>query len=299
MSEHGQDSLSTKILRVVGLALVITLAPLIAWTFYQERAEIHDRAEQQAFSTLDMLESVHVNSMLYRKQTEDNDPAIDTLNGTMAQFSEQSKSVNVWLVMSQKVIAFQKAHGQMEIEGPQDSVDWEAIRTGKTVSRQVDGNKIRVTRPVILGEGSASDKKCFACHGDLMGIEKGETFGAYSAEVDISPALLGWKQNAIINAVATVAIVLTILGIIYGLLIGTIVHPLNKLTAAAEALATGRTDEHIAEPYRSDVFGKLARALLVIRETRGGASSTEFVPGGPPATPAAQSAGVGNGPNPI
>lgn len=284
MQNREHDSLSTKILRVVGLALIVTLTPLICWMFYIERNEIHELAKKRAHTTLDMLESVHVNSMLYREQTEDNDPAIDTLNGTMAQFSKQSEGVKIWLVMNQKVIAFQKKNGQTEIEGPQDSVDWETMRTGETVSRLIDGQKIRVTRPVILGEGSANHQKCFACHADLMGVEKGETFGAYSAEVDIAAPLLAWQKNALINSAAAVAIILLILGTIYSLLIGTVVHPLSKIADAADAVAQGRNQGEIDGQNRDDTVGRLARALKVIQDTRSGLHAPAY-PTGPAVQP--------------
>lgn len=127
-------SLSTKILLSVGITLSLMLAPLFAWNVYSQKEEIEVLALQRANTALNMLESVHVNAMLYRAQTEDNDPATDTLNGTMEQFSVQSDALKLWLVMGQKIMDFQIANGQNEIEGPLDAIDKQSLETGQNIS---------------------------------------------------------------------------------------------------------------------------------------------------------------------
>ena len=154
---------STKILISVGLALMITLIPLFGWIAKNEKSEIISLAQRQAST---MLEAVHVN----RRQLEDNDPATDILNG--------------WLVMGQKIMDHQIKNGQKEIEGPLDDIDQEVLDTGAAVTRLLPNNTLRITRPVIMGQGSASDGKCLQCHSYVMGINYGETFGACGVAVD-------------------------------------------------------------------------------------------------------------------
>ena len=78
---------------------------------------------------------------------------------------------------------YQQAKGQ-KIEPPRDDIDQEAIATGREISRYIGGNILRVSRPVILGKGTAANPKCYACHQDKMGINEGEVIGTYSMHYD-------------------------------------------------------------------------------------------------------------------
>ena len=127
-------SISRKIILSVGLTLVALLVPLMAWIIYSELTEIRAQAGHQAETAIDMLEAVHVNSMLNRSQVEDNDPAVQTLNGTMEQFSDRSQGVKLWLVMGEKILDFQQKSGHDELEGPQDDIDRKALETASKVS---------------------------------------------------------------------------------------------------------------------------------------------------------------------
>jgi methyl-accepting chemotaxis protein len=271
-------SLAHKVIASTGVVLVLFLVPLIAWTVMQERAEIETRAREQAATAIDMLEAVHVNSMLNRQQTEDFDPAVETLNGTMEQFSAQSGGVKLWLVMGKKIMDFQIANGQTEIEGPQDPVDEAALNNGETQVQIASGNTLRMTRPVILGEGTAKDEKCVSCHAGLMGVQKGESFGAYSAAVDMGAALAAWSARMKTQLLGGAGILLVTLLSINLLMRWTIVKPLNKLASVTKAVALGDTndanpdedidtilDQH-GYTDRGVEIGDMSRALLVFRD---------------------------------
>lgn len=116
---------------------------------------------------------------------------------------------------------------------------------------------------MILGRGTASDARCAACHTGLMGVNDGEVFGAYSAEVDMKPALSEWQELMRFNALAGIVIVLLLTGFIYVLLMKTIVRPLNRIMIAATSDADDALE--IKEIKRHDVLGKLARALFDFR----------------------------------
>ncbi len=258
--------LTAKILLSVGTALVLMLLPLFTITILDERNEIEAVAQRRAHSILDMLESVHVNSMLNRKQVEDNDPAVNTLNGTMEQFSEQNEAVKIWLVMGEKIMTFQTARGQSEVEGPLDSVDDEALATGRTIERILPGDTMRVTKPVILGQGSANNLKCVQCHSGLMGVEDGEVFGAYSAAVDMALPLAIWEQRMLTQVIGGIGVVLGILLLIYALLYLTVIRPLHRIAKATTADVDDTAEFMLRETERRDVLGNLARALLDFRE---------------------------------
>jgi hypothetical protein len=76
-------TLSQIILLATAFSLTVIMMPLLGWIAMEGRAELHMQARDRATTAIDMLESVHVNSMLNRLQTEDHDPAVETLNGTM------------------------------------------------------------------------------------------------------------------------------------------------------------------------------------------------------------------------
>ena len=228
--------LSHTILIATAFALLLTLVPVFAWHIYSQRSQIEETATDQAESVLDMLEAVHINSMLNRRQTEDNDPAVDTLNGTMEQFSERSDGVSVWLVMGRKVMDFQLANKQTEIEGPLDEIDEQVLATAEPV-HVMKGSVLRLSRPVVLGEGPAAHEKCAACHTGLMGIEPGEPIGAYSAKVDLAEPIAAMNREIWRDAILGAAIVALVLLTTLSLLHLTVVSPLNRLAAVAGKMA--------------------------------------------------------------
>ncbi len=213
-----------------------------------------------------MLESVHANAMSFRKQTEDNDPAIDTLNGTLEQFSDQSENVRLWLVMSQKVIDFQLANNQTEVEGPLDEIDQLALNTKTTQTVTASNRMLRITRPVIMGEGSASNEKCASCHTGLMGISSGELLGAYSAEISMQESYNKWTGLVKSLLVASAITILATLGLIFYLLKITVLSPVAKLSQAADEMANGNDKVIFEGENRPDALGKLSKSLNVFKQ---------------------------------
>jgi signal transduction histidine kinase/CheY-like chemotaxis protein len=254
-------SLSSIVLLTVGLVLTGILAPVVTYLLYVEYRNIEIAAKREGTAALDMLESVHAQAMFFRKQTEDNDPAIDTLNGTMEQFSDQSENVRLWLVMSQKVIDFQLANNQTEVEGPLDAVDQRAIDELSTQIKFSDDGMLRITRPVIMGEGSATNEKCASCHSGLMGIQEGEPIGALSAEVNTRETYYAWVHLAQKSLIGGGIIVLSTLGLIHWLLSLTVLSPVVRLADAATAMANGNDSVDFEGENRPDALGKLAKSL--------------------------------------
>jgi len=133
-------------LLAVGGALVAVATSLISYDITAKHRDIEVMAERRAEAALDMLEAVHIQSMIYRGQVEDGDPAINTLNKSMEQFSRESQSVDLWLVTGPKVLGFQKANNQQDIARPMDAVDATVIKTAKPMRALTAGDVLRVTR---------------------------------------------------------------------------------------------------------------------------------------------------------
>ncbi len=268
MSFWNKLSLSAKIMLATGFAMLVLLVPLASWDILSEGEEINEQAEEQAVATLDMLEAVHTNAMLNRQKRSDNDPAIQTLNGTLDLYSTHENDVKVWLVMSDKVIAYQKASGHKEIEAPRDAVDEAALKEGVRQTRHSKTDKtVRVTRPVILGQGNAAHERCVECHSALMGIQDGEVIGAYSAFVDIAGPLAAWKEKALIQASVGIFFVLSTLALIQALLFKNVIQPISEMAHATMDIVKGRRHSSLKVYNRQDVIGKLSKTLQIFQNT--------------------------------
>ena len=91
----------------------------------------------------------------------DLDPAIETLDGTMEQFSNAGGSVKIWLVMGPKVIDFQRAQGETEFESPRDALDQQTIDKLQTLN-SLEGYEIsdygyRLGRTWAIGSKEKND----------------------------------------------------------------------------------------------------------------------------------------------
>ncbi|WP_246660213.1 methyl-accepting chemotaxis protein [Rhizobium sp. FKL33] len=256
--------LSVQIIGSVAAVLVLVGAANLTYEISQQHAAIEDNARKRGDAALDMLESVHVSAMLNRDKVADGDPAIGTLDGTMDRFSAQSRGVDLWLVMGPKIVAFQKSEGATEVEGPKDDVDEKTI-SDKSAQVTVTGDHMRITRPVILGQGSAADPACAACHTAKMNIQAGEIVGAYSAAVDLAPERAAVSAAIKSKLMIGVAVLAVALGAITLLLRLTAIRPLRKLAAATEHLANGDISVDVNGQDRADEIGSMARALDVFR----------------------------------
>ncbi|PHS26302.1 MAG: hypothetical protein COA85_06075 [Robiginitomaculum sp.] len=254
-------SLQTKTLLSLGITLILMLTPLAVWSALGERDGIIRQAEHEAGTTLDMLASIHTHAMLNRTQTEDSDPVIAMLNGTMNAFSNTLDQVTVWMVMGEKIIAYQKKNGHEEIEEPKDAIDRQVLRTGQAVFHNNNRSIIRVSRPVILGEGTASDEKCITCHAGLMGVQLGETFGGYSAAVNIAIPLAAWRQKMILLSIFGVGILFTLLFVIYARLHKSVINPLTRLVSATKDVRAHSFSLDADIASRKDIIGDLAASV--------------------------------------
>jgi methyl-accepting chemotaxis protein len=258
--------LSLQMVLGIGIAVAAIQAGTAAYEISAESLTLTDKAAKRGDAALDMLESVHTQAMLNRKEVGEDDPAISTLDGTMDQFSNSGGSVKLWLVMGPKVIDFQKSQGETEFEGPRDTVDEQAITTLKRLN-SLEGERFRMTRPVILGQGSASDEKCASCHTAKMNIQPGEVVGVYSAEVDLAPELAAWRANAWKRVAIGAGALVVMIALVVLMLRMTAVNPLRKLARATQGLAEGNLDIDVDTQDRRDELGTMGRALEVFRDS--------------------------------
>ncbi|THV23173.1 methyl-accepting chemotaxis protein [Peteryoungia ipomoeae] len=257
--------LSLQMVLGIGLAVAAIQTSLAVYEISEERLSLTEKAAKRGDAALDMLESVHTQAMLNRKAVGEDDPAIETLDGTMEQFSNSGGSVKIWLVMGPKVIGFQKSQGETEFEDARDALDQQAIAKLQTLN-QLEGETFRMTRPVVLGQGSASDEKCAACHTAQMGIAPGEVIGLYSAAVDLAPELAASRAHMWSRVGLGVGAITLMVLLVAGLLRVTAITPLRTLAKATKSLADGHLDVEVGSSGRADELGVMARALEVFRD---------------------------------
>ncbi len=254
--------ISKRILLVLFSAMLISGLSYIIQAYFSFKRE----TLMSARNSLDIFQAIHIQAMLNRGTVKDNDPAIATLNGTLAQLSANKDRYAVWAVMAPAVISFQRRNGHKEVELPKDDIDREVIRTGAAVGRMVEGDAFRLSVPVVLGEGYAADAKCFECHGELMGQSRGDVIGAYS--VSLSTRHM-WADFIAIVKIAgfTSFFVLLLMSAISILLLRRMVsEPVTSMTHAMRRLADGDTSIKIPHEDKDDEIGEMAKALNVFKE---------------------------------
>ncbi|MBU4528545.1 MAG: methyl-accepting chemotaxis protein [Hoeflea sp.] len=250
---------------LAGVAIVLIAAETIKVSFDLNnnwQRIVHD-GKLRGNAALDMLEAVHVQAMVNRGQMEDGDPAVETLNGTMEMFSQSNTDIDIWVVMADKITSFQQEMGEPELPAL-DRIDRAALDS-KERQVVVDGVGLRLSRPVVLGEGSAADERCAGCHTGMMDIGEGEILGAYSASINLAPEFAAFNAgiwNHVMTGAATIAVTL---GLIMAMLRLTTLLPLRRLETATSRLAGGDTTVPTGLDERRDEIGALARALEVFR----------------------------------
>ena len=256
--------LTAQILLSVSAVLLTGEAIKVGNDIASDRKRIETDGELRGNAALDMLEAVHIQAMLNRGQIEDGDPAVNTLNGTMAQFSKSNAGIGIWIVMGDKVMAFQKEQGNHTLPA-HDALDTETL-TSKVPHNVVEGTSLRLSRPVILGQGSAADERCAACHTGMMDIQPGEVMGVYSAAVDLGPDLAAWKARLTEHVLTGLGTLTVTLILIFGLLKLTTLRPLRKLADLTGRLAGGDLSVSTGLARRKDEIGALARSLDLFRD---------------------------------
>lgn len=258
-------NLGSKVALLLSAVMVIILLAGAALYIRVQFRTFEANALRGSTVALTVLESLHVEAMLNRKDKADDDASVTTMDGTMAKLDKTSDNLKLWLVMGPKVLDFQTRRKGI-LEPPLDDIDRQAISTGKPVYRMGSDNIFRLTRPLIMGQGMASDKKCLACHGKLMGIRNGDVIGAYSVAFNVI------KERKRLNAEATDAAGLAVLvSVLIALMTAFYLNriagkPIVDMTGLMRRLANGDLDVKIPEYRRSDEIGDMARALIVFRE---------------------------------
>lgn len=259
--------LSTKISASVSLFLFIALLLSTAAFIMQAYINFKSEVRKEAENSLIIFQAVHIQSMLNRGSTLDNDPAIATMDGALKQLRKNQDRFVLWATMAPKVIAFQQLKGMEDNEPPRDDIDREALLTGMVVGRMLEADTFRLTVPVILGQGDAANEKCFECHGKQMGIEKGEVIGAYSIALSVKGLWTNFLDLAK-EAVFISVLVSILVSVISILLLNRMVSgPISRMIRVMRDLAWGNHQIEITDLDREDEIGDMAKKIQVFKDS--------------------------------
>jgi len=258
--------LSTKVSLVVSLFLVTALLISGVAFVMQASANLKNDARKEAEDALRIFMVIHTQTMLHRGNTADENPVIATMDGVVTQLGKSSGSLSLWTVMGPKVIAYQEAKGSGVRWLSRDDIDRQVIQSGLTVGRVVDGDIFRLTTPVILGAGNATDKQCLQCHGAGMGMQAGDIIGAYSIALSTKVLwadFMGTVKDVVLNSLLVLILVATASILLLNRIVSS---PITKLTGVMRKLAGGEIDIEIPDPNRGDEIGDMSKTLKVFKE---------------------------------
>ncbi len=258
--------LSTKISGSVSLFLVAAMLISTAVFVMQGYTNFRNDIRNEAETSLDLFQAIHIQAMLNRGTDLDNDPVIATFNATMEQISKNADGLSLWVAMGPKVIDYQQRMGHGEIERPRDDVDRETLRDAIAVERLTGTEIFRLSIPMVLGQGDADNDKCFQCHGKLMGMERGDVIGIYSIALSVSELWADFKGVVKTAIITTITVLILISGISVYLLNRMTSGPINRMIKVMGRLADGDTQVEIRDLDREDEISEMAKALEVFKE---------------------------------
>ncbi|MEO0030580.1 MAG: hypothetical protein RIS94_338 [Pseudomonadota bacterium] len=254
---------------VIGAVLMVIAAiqaTHLLWDYAHADKDIAAAAARRADTALRMLQALHTQTMAHRVEADDNDPVVQTFDATMARYSHDGSDVALWMVMGPKVAAWQLASHNRTIETPRDAVDRQVLARAREV-QSYDHDVLRLSRPVVLGQGAAADARCMSCHGGRMGLRPGDVIGAYSARTTTGAERAAWWQSYrdqawLVGGLAVMGALALSLYLRRALLL-----PLAHLAGETERMARGLIEDPVDTGGRRDEIGRIGGALEDFRNT--------------------------------
>ena len=179
------------------LALAAGAIGVIGWSqFASVETKLRGLSENELIS----LEAL-VETAMQSRVDDPQDVAIKVFNGW---FESRNKDYagKLWSVWSPKVTAFMaQTYPDRAPKKVRDAIDEEAMRTGRSVGRFVDG-AYRYSLPIVLGKTMAASKDiCESCHGGAMDIKDGEVIAVFSSSLSTAQDFSALRQLLIALAI--------------------------------------------------------------------------------------------------
>jgi methyl-accepting chemotaxis protein len=248
----------------VGAGVIALVVGVVTSITIFERSEMERQLHMMSVNEMTSLHALIVNVMAKRPEDSDN-IGIQVFNNWFG-----SRNINypgkVWSAWGPKVKAFMADTAPDHTPKlPIDAVDEEAFATKEPVGRLV-GEYYRYSFPIVLGETQGADQPvCFTCHGDGMGLQKGEVIAVLSSSLSTTESkaklhgILTWLTIG--GIIATLCSVLTVRLILRHI----IARPIAEMTERMGRLAEGDVSIIVPALDRSDEMGDIARAVQVFK----------------------------------
>jgi diguanylate cyclase (GGDEF)-like protein len=253
---------------LAGVAMILLAMLLSSVVFSVVRAEraMRHAATVRAQSAIDLLATLHVQSMLNRTTMGDDDGATRAFDATMAAFSRDEGHVRVWMAMSAETMYWQARRGARTLEPPRDAMDRAALASRHAMTDS-SGDAVRIVRPVVLGQGAAADSRCLGCHGAGPGaLRPGQVIGVYSAQASMAEDRAQWRTMFLQEVAWLIVVALAALLALALWLRRALLHPLRRVERIALRMAHGQIDRPVAGLASSHEFGRIGAALEQFRQ---------------------------------
>ena len=254
--------LQARFMVLAGAGVLILAAATIALVSWFEFATLEDKLRAFSENELNSLNSLVENAMEQRLEDPQN-VAIKVFNGWFESRNAEYPG-KLWSAWSPKVITYMAATAAERVaRTPLDSIDEEALRTGRPIGRFVAGT-YRFSLPIVLGKSSKAS--CDGCHADAIGQRDGEVIAVFSSSLSTANDISALRQLLLLMAIGTLfGCLFVILGI--WLLFGRVItRPLTGMTRAMQRLAEGDKTIEVPAQDRADEIGEMAKAVLVFRD---------------------------------
>lgn len=259
-------SLAGGVLAGVAMILVAMLLSSVVFSIVRADNSIRDAATRRAQSAIDLLSTLHVQSMLNRATLSDDDGATRAFDATMSAFSRDEGNVQVWMAMSAETMYWQARRGAATIEPPRDALDKAGLARRRELI-DTRGDTVRIVRPVILGQGVAADARCVACHGAGPGaLRPGQVIGVYSAQANMAAERAHWRRMFLDEVTWLVCVALAALLALSLWLRRALLRPLRRVERIALRMAHGNIDRPVESLATSHEFGRIGTALEQFRQ---------------------------------
>ena len=257
--------LQTRFMLITGIGVLGLAACVVVMVGWFEYAKVEQKLRGFADNELGSMHALVV-SVMERRLTDGNNVAIGVFNKWFER-RNQDYPGKVWSVWSPKVAAYMaKTAPDRKPKTAQDAVDEEAMRTGRPVSRFIDG-AYRLSLPIVLGVSTGAEQQsCHICHGANMGLSDGQVIAVFSASLSTAAEFAALRQLlaevAAAGILGAVVMMLTI-RVAFGRIVS---RRLLRMTTAMRKLAEGDRGAEIPVQTYRDEIGGMVDAVSVFKQ---------------------------------
>lgn len=265
--------LSSRFMIFAAVGVIVMVTGVVVGIVRFERQEIERQLELISANEMTSLHALILNVMTLRPEDNDN-IGIQVFNRWFGSRNDHYPG-KVWSVWGPKVVKFMhETEPDHQPKLPQDAVDEEALATGQTIKRFVNG-AYRYAYPIVLGVTSGAEAEvCHACHG-AMEMEDGEVIAVLSSSLSTADADQRLREIVIFMVLGGILGTLFSVFAIRAILRRIIVRPLDDMTQRMQGLAQGDTSIEVPNLDRKDEIGDIARAVQIFKENTQAKQSME------------------------